>query len=54
MCADVSSKIARRSSCVSAHHAADFRIGISAAAVASGRPRSGCTATSFVFSSRVT
>ena len=27
MCADVSSKIARRSSCVSAHHAADFRIG---------------------------
>jgi len=39
MCRDRSSKIARRSSCGSVHQASDFRIGISAALVASGRPR---------------
>ena len=41
MCRDCSSKIARRSSCERAHHASDFLIGISAALVASGRPRLG-------------
>ena len=38
------SKIARRSSCGIAHQAGDFRIGISAAIVASGRPSGGDTA----------
>src|SRR5471030_382556 len=38
MCRERSSKISRRSSCVSAHHASDFVIGMSAAHVASGLP----------------
>ncbi len=41
MWCDRSSKISRRSSWGSAHHADDFEIGINAARVASGRPRSG-------------
>ena len=54
MWCDLSSKICRRSSCVSSHHAADFLIGISAAEVASGRPSPACTATSWSFSARST
>ena len=45
---DLSSNICRRSSWVSSHHAADFRIGISAAQVASGRPSPACSSASRV------
>ena len=48
------SKIARRSSWGSAHQAGDFRIGISAAIVASGRPSGGVTGSSRAFSARST
>ena len=44
ICRDRSSKMARRSSCASAHHASVFRIGIKAARVACGRPRASCRA----------
>jgi hypothetical protein len=46
ICPDRSSRIARRSSWDSAHHSSDFLIGISAALLASGRPRLGEAAVS--------
>ena len=52
MWCDLSSKIRRRSSCVRSHQACDLRIGISAAQVASHRPRPACTLSSCCFSPR--
>src|SRR5687768_7891122 len=54
MWAERLSKISRRSSCVKAHHCADFDMGIMAAHVASGRPRPSCTAAREVCSDLVT
>jgi hypothetical protein len=51
---DRASKIARRSSCASDHHASDLRIGISAARVHAARPSGGLAATRASFSARST
>src|SRR6266567_1589628 len=54
MCRERSSKISRRSSCVSAHHPSDFVIGMSAAHVASGLPSGSSPAARALRSFRLT